>query len=101
MKYDKLIRDRIPEIIAQSGKTCLVETLSDSEYYDYLSRKLVEEAKEFLESRNTEELADLEEVLLAILEYKSVSFAELEEIRLKKAEDRGGFKKRLLLKQVD
>ena len=65
MKYDKLIRDRIPEIIAQSGKTCLVETLSDSNYFDYLSRKLVEEAKEFLESRDTEELADLEEVLLA------------------------------------
>lgn len=101
MKYDKLIRDRIPEIIAQSGKTCVVETLLDSDYFDYLSRKLVEEAKEFLESRDTEELADLEEVLLAILEYKSVSYAELEGIRLKKAKDRGGFKKRLLLKQVD
>lgn len=101
MKYNKLIRDKIPMIIAQSGKTCVVETLSDSNYFDYLSRKLVEEAKEFLESRDTEELADLEEVLLAILEYKNVSFAELEEIRLKKAEDRGGFKKRLLLKQVD
>ncbi len=101
MEYDKLIRDRIPEIIENSGKTCETEILSDEEFERYLNLKLKEETEEYLKSFETEELADLEEVLRAILEVKGVSYEDFDRIRLEKAEKRGAFGKKLLLKRVD
>ena len=58
-KYNKLVRDRIPEIIAADGKRCTVETLSDEEYLLLLDHKLDEELAEYQESKSLEELADL------------------------------------------
>ena len=57
-KYNKLVRDRIPEIIAADGKRCTVETLSDEEYLLLLDHKLDEELAEYQESKSLEELAD-------------------------------------------
>ena len=101
MEYEKLIRDRIPEIIETSGRTCETEVLSDKDYVTYLNLKLREETEEYLKSFETEELADLEEVLRAILEAKGISYEEFDRIRAEKADKRGAFKKKLLLKRVD
>lgn len=99
-RYNKLIRDRIPEIIAASGQECVTETLSDGEYLTRLNEKLTEELNEYLADGNVEELADLYEVILAVLSAKGVSAEEFERIRLAKREKNGGFKKKLLLLEV-
>ena len=65
--YDKLVRDRIPEIIQADGKRCVVETLSDEGYLSLLDRKLDEELAEYQESKSLEELADLLEVIRAVV----------------------------------
>lgn len=100
-KYDKLIRDKIPEIIAAAGKEYEIETLPEPEYLDALKGKLQEELDEYLESGEVEELADLLEVIYAILDYEGVTREELEAIRQKKRDERGGFSKRLLLIEAE
>jgi len=98
--YNKLVRDMIPEIIEAEGKKAVVETMDDESYIKLLKEKLVEELNEFLESDDVAELADMGEVMHALLEYKGVSIETFQRIRLEKLEKRGGFKKRLLLKEV-
>lgn len=100
MEYEKLVRDRIPEIIEKSGKTCEIKVLSDSDYISYLNKKLQEEVEEYLNGNDVEELADLEEVLRAILDYKGITYDDFDGIRKNKAEERGAFKNKLLLKKV-
>jgi predicted house-cleaning noncanonical NTP pyrophosphatase (MazG superfamily) len=100
IKYDKLIRDRIPEIIESKGKKAVVEILDNDSYLEYLDKKLGEELNEYLESGSIEELADLVEVVYALLDAKDVSLEEFEKMRLAKAQERGAFKKKLLLKEV-
>ena len=98
--YNKLVRDRIPEIIEASGKNCVVETLSQERYMEMLDAKLDEELAEYHKDQNIEELADLMEVLLAAAKARGYSREELEAVRLEKAEKRGGFEKKILLKEV-
>lgn len=98
--YNKLVRDRIPEIIASDGKTCTVEVLSDSRYLQMLDVKLTEELGEYQESGSLEELADLLEVLGAVVRARGWTWEGLEQARQKKAARRGGFEKKLLLKEV-
>lgn len=99
--YNKLVRDRIPEIIASdNGKTCSIRTMQPVEYLKALNKKLQEELQEYLESGEVEELADLEEVLRAILDVKNVSYDDFESIRIEKANERGAFKKRIFLEYV-
>ena len=100
IKYNKLVRDRIPEIIEESGKTCIVETLSEEKYLEMLDAKLDEELAEYHKDQNIEELADLLEVLLAVAKARGYSAEELEKARREKATERGGFEKRLLLREV-
>jgi predicted house-cleaning noncanonical NTP pyrophosphatase (MazG superfamily) len=71
--------------------------LKDNEYYEELKKKLLEETKEFLESDDIEEIADIEEVILAILKHKDISFEQLEKIRIKKVSKRGSFDKKIFL----
>ena len=59
IKYDKLIRDKIPEIIEQSGKKCIVEVMDNDTYIEYLDQKLNEELAEYQLDKSIEELADL------------------------------------------
>lgn len=100
--YNKLVRDKIPEIIVNDdGKKCETRIMDDDEYLRSLNAKLQEELKEYLESGEVEELADLEEVLRAILDVKKVSYNDFENIRIKKVEDRGAFKKKIFLVSVD
>jgi predicted house-cleaning noncanonical NTP pyrophosphatase (MazG superfamily) len=99
--YNKLVRDRIPEIIEANGKKAVYEPINDDQsYIKLLKEKLVEEMNEFLESDDVAELADMGEVMHALLDYKGVSLETFQRIRLEKLEKRGGFKKRLLLKEV-
>ncbi len=98
--YNKLVRDRIPEIIEASGKKCSVEVLSDDEYLKMVDAKLDEELAEYHKDQNIEELADLLEVLYAATKARGYSLEELESVRAKKAEKRGVFEKKILLKEV-
>lgn len=100
IEYDKLVRDRIPEIIEKSGKKCIVEVLSDEAYLQYLDRKLGEELAEYQADKSLDELADLLEVIYAIANARCGSVTELENIRTEKAQKRGGFNDKLLLKGV-
>ncbi len=100
IEYDKLIRDKIPQIIKDQGKRAVIEVLDAVNYKRYLDLKLDEELKEYFEADNVEELADLVEVIYAILDYKGVSPENFEKIRTSKVQKRGAFKKRLLLKKV-
>lgn len=98
--YNKLVRDKIPEIIEKSGKTCTVEKLTDEKYIVMLDAKLTEELAEYQESKSLEELADLLEVMGAVVKARGYSWDELTKVRKKKLEERGGFEKRILLKEV-
>ena len=98
--YHKLVRDRIPEIIEQSGKTCICSVLTDEEYLKLLDEKLDEELAEYQESKSMEELADLLEVMRAVALARGSSLEEVEEIRRLKADRRGGFEKKILLEEV-
>lgn len=98
--YNKLVRDKIPEIIEASGKKCETQMLNDEAYLEMLNKKLDEELKEYQESHEAEELADILEVIYALAQARGVSKEQLEEIRNEKAEKRGSFEKKILLKSV-
>ena len=98
--YHKLVRDRIPEIIESDGKICVCETLSDEDYISLLDQKLDEELAEYQESKSLEELADLLEVIQAVVKARGWTVEELEQVRAEKATKRGGFEKKILLKEV-
>ena len=100
MKYHKLVRDRIPEIIENQGKTCVTEVLSQAEYLEMLDLKLNEELAEYQESKSLEELADLLEVMEAVVKARGYTWQQLTEIRDEKRQKRGGFENRILLKEV-
>lgn len=97
MIYNKLVRDRIPEIIRTKGSECSTRILSDEEYKDALDKKLGEELAEYLGSHDPEELADLLEVIYACAALQSLSPADLERIRAEKADKRGSFADKILL----
>ena len=98
--YQKLVRDRIPEIIECSGRTCVTEILSDEDYLKMLDAKLDEELAEYHADQNIEELADLMEVIRACAVARGYSVEELEQVRAEKAAKRGGFERKILLKEV-
>ncbi len=99
--YQKLVRDRIPEIIEAAGKKPVTHILAMDEYLSELDRKLNEECAEYQESKSLEELADMLEVMYAIAEARGYSVAELETVRRKKAAERGAFQKRIYLDGVE
>ena len=98
--YNKLVRDLIPDIIEASGKTCVYETLPAEKYILMLDAKLDEELAEYHKDQNLEELADLLEVIRAAAIARGYTLEELEQVRAEKAAKRGGFEKRILLKEV-
>lgn len=100
IKYNKLVRDRIPEIIEASGKTCKTMILDDAEYLRMLDSKLDEELAEYHKDQNIEELADLLEVIYATAIARGCTKEDLERVRKQKAEERGTFQRRILLLEV-
>ena len=89
--YNKLVRDNIPDIMVKNGANPVTRILNDEEYLSELNTKLLEEVNEYLTDGNVEELADIEEVLRAILDIKKVSYTDFEEIREQKVMKRGSF----------
>ena len=98
--YDKLVRDRIPEIIENSGNHCEVEVVSDEIALEYLYKKLNEEVGELLEDKNLEEIADVVEVLFAIGKKYGYSEEDILSKRCKKREKSGGFEDNIILKKT-
>ncbi|QSO54142.1 nucleoside triphosphate pyrophosphohydrolase [Alicyclobacillus curvatus] len=102
--YNKLVRDRIPEIIGLEGKNYTVRTLSDEEYAKELKVKLSEELREYLETQSdvdaVEELADIVEIIHALCTVHGSSAKALEGVRQAKAEKRGGFQEKIFLIEV-
>ena len=97
MTYNKLVRDKIPDIIMAQGEKPVIRILSDTEYTESLERKLDEEVAEFHRDKNAEELADILEVVFALAEDMECSQQQLMEIYWKKHEARGGFAERIFL----
>ena len=96
-EYNKLVRDKIPEIMIGKGCKPVTRILNNEEYILELNKKLLEEVNEYLESGEVLELADITEVLLAILKVKGLSFKEFERIRLDKVDKRGAFEEKIFL----
>ena len=99
--YNKLVRDKIPDIITASGKHPVTRVLSNEEYLAELDKKLIEEGNEYQADKSLEELADMLEVIYAIAAAKGCSITELQELCKKKAAERGRFVHKLFLECVD
>jgi predicted house-cleaning noncanonical NTP pyrophosphatase (MazG superfamily) len=99
-RHDKLVRDRIPEIVTASGARPETRIADPVEYRALLRAKLVEEVYEFLEDENPAELVDILEVVRALAIDLDTDSDELERLRDKKAVERGGFSERIVLLAV-
>jgi predicted house-cleaning noncanonical NTP pyrophosphatase (MazG superfamily) len=99
--YNKIVRDRILETIRSKGQVASTRILDESEAVEALVEKLGEELDEFVRDRNLEELADLLEVIYALAGLLGHSTEELEAVRGRKEQERGGFKDRVFLESVE
>lgn len=98
--YNKLVRDRIPEVIEKSGSTCEIEIVEGIKKQELLEKKLLEEVNEYMEDKNLEELADVMEVLFGLANELGYSEEDLLKKRNQKLQERGGFKEGIVLKNV-
>ena len=101
VKYNKLVRDKIPEIIEKDGRTPKYHIADDAEYERELLRKLKEEVDEYLENPSPEEMIDILEVIISIYGVKDYDKNKLEELRVKKCQERGGFFNRIILDETN
>lgn len=100
--YNKLVRDRIPENInSMEGRKCNFKTLNNDEYLKELDKKLFEEAHEFVEEHSIEELADLMEVIFAIMKDRNISIEDIENARKIKNNEKGSFNDKIYLIDVE
>ena len=99
-KYNKLVRDLIPDVIKASGKECEIEVAQVQERSELLEAKLNEEVNEYLEDKNLEELADIMEVLFGLAHNLGYTEEDLLNKREEKLKERGGFKEGIVLKKV-
>lgn len=98
--HNKLVRDKIPELIEASGKKCDVSVLQEEEFLEMVDAKLDEELAEYHKDQNIGELADLVEVIYAAARARGYSIEDLEACRIKKADKCGSFTKKFFLKEV-
>ena len=97
MVYNKLVRDKIPQIIESQGQKANIRILNSQEYTHHLEQKLDEEVGEYHKDRNLEELADILEVVYALAENLGATEEELLAIYEKKHASRGGFREKIFL----
>ena len=100
MKPNKLVRDKIPQIIKENGEYPIIHIAGDNEYRKRLGEKLLEEVGEFLEEYDVRELADVLEVVYALGNFIGVDNSTLELMRKSKFDNRGGFLYRIILDEV-
>ena len=102
--YNKLVRDNIPDIIVSNGETPITRILSSVEYKQELEKKLYEEYKEVLNTKNTndriEELADMLEIIISLAKLENKSLDDVIEVAKTKREKRGGFEEKIYLEKV-
>lgn len=103
--YNKLVRDKIPQVIEATGKKFTTEILNNKDYIKYLKEKSYEELDEYCATQSkeeaVEELADLLEIIHALANYHGSSIEEVENVRQEKAEKRGGFQEKIFLVEVE
>ena len=99
--YNKAVRDKIPQIIRDSGRNCSAEKLPDKEFLIKLEEKLPEELAEYMKDKSIEELADMLEVIYRIAELRGTSAERLNEIRQEKSEKCGGFRDNTFLADAE
>ncbi|OHA50493.1 MAG: hypothetical protein A3A97_01240 [Candidatus Terrybacteria bacterium RIFCSPLOWO2_01_FULL_40_23] len=97
MKYNKLVRDKIPQYIKSKGGTSSSHIADEEEYWQKLKEKLFEEVEEFNKDENAEEVADILEVLEAIVKYKQFNMENVLKIKEKEAQERGKFNDKIIL----
>ena len=95
--YNKLVRDKIPEIMLSKGETPITKILNNVEYVVFLEKKLDEEVAEYHNSKDIEELADILEVVYALCKSKGYSVDELLSVYQNKHDVRGGFSDKIFL----
>lgn len=101
MVYNKLVRDKIPQIIEKAGKKPIIRILSDDELPLYLEMKLEEEVKEYRESKNPEELADILEVIVSLAKTQGLDVTNLLALQAEKRFRNGGFNDKILLIETE
>lgn len=103
IEYDKLVRDKIPEIIRAAGKTPITRKMADAdELKRRLIDKLAEEMQEYKESGSVEEIADILEVLQGLVEHvHEMKWEDVWELQGRKREKRGGFDAGIVLERVE
>ena len=101
--YHKLVRDKIPEILKEKGLTYRIKVCqNDEEYEHYLKLKLQEEVAEYIASGDISELADIEEVIFALIKtHDGVDDLDINNVRLEKKKKRGGFERQIILEWVN
>lgn len=103
--YNKLVRDRILEIIDANGLAYNAKALNPQELLVEVKAKMIEESQEFYEAENMqeniEELADIFELIHTAINSLGVNYEELEAIRIQKKIERGGFEKAIYLIDVE
>ena len=97
MKYHKLVRDKIPERIRAKGGNPVTHVAGEEEYREKLAEKFREEVDEYLSAGSAEEMADVFEVITAILKDKGLTIEQIVELQKKKRDERGAFKERIIL----
>lgn len=97
IKYNKLVRDNIPEIIIENGQIPHTKVLTEEEYKCALEEKLKEEVNEYISDQSIEELADILEVLDAIVQFNKFSWKDILDKKDMKKKQRGGFRKKIFL----
>lgn len=100
MKYNKLVRDRIPEVLKEKGETPVTHTATDEEYWKRLKEKLKEEVAEFVSREDVEYLADILEIISAICEFKKFDKGKIEKLREEKLKNKGGFSQKTILDEI-
>jgi predicted house-cleaning noncanonical NTP pyrophosphatase (MazG superfamily) len=103
--YNKLVRDKIPQIIENNGEKFTAKVLNDEDYIKFLKIKAYEELDEYsaaeTDEEAVEELADLLEVIQTLAKHHGSSIEEVEAVRKDKAEKRGGFQQKLFLIEIE
>lgn len=100
IKYDKLVRDKIPQIIEDSGKEYTIHIADDKEYVSKLFAKVLEELDEFKENPSAEEMADIFEVLDGLISLYNLDSENIKTKKREKKDKRGGFEDRIILEAV-